>query len=259
MGKEVQVHVTQISATQDQVAKKIVDISAMMNVGVADPVRHTHLLHTLATKLLAQCECQVAKLPTFVFPLADVSVGVCWRLPALQPLLLALLHERCIFAVPKWYPYSPTAYDSELSWLFRLGYKEEDGSVDEFVGKMNAYVSFYAAFLQSDAAPANAMGEAWTWLARLLNVLPPNRFTASALHSFLKVAGYRLHGTYKTQFRKLLVYVEEIFLAALKSKEDDSAAAAITRLETYLKVQEYTKEPKGRRMPKTDESSLTRA
>lgn len=33
----------------------------------------------------------------------------------------------------------------------------------------------------------------WRWLASLLNTLPPDRPSAKALYSFLRMAGYGLH------------------------------------------------------------------
>lgn len=51
---------------------------------------------------------------------------------------------------------------------------------------------------------------------RLLNELPANRTTATALAVFLKIAGYQMWGRYKGQFIKMLQVVMDEFLPALQ-------------------------------------------
>ena len=217
IGKDVQVHITQISATLEQVNRKINDITGVLTTNsniVKDQCRYNYSLSLLCTKLLAQCECQVAKLPQFVFPLAEVTVGVCNRTPQLYGIFMGLLHEKCILTIPKWYNKSTVSadkkqqvilYDSEIQWLTRIGYRpDDDGSVDEFVQKMMAYIAYYAAIVQSEHFQyLSGLGEGWLWMARLLNTMPCNRYTASALFSFIKVAGHRMHHVYGGQWLKV--------------------------------------------------------
>lgn len=49
-----------------------------------------------------------------------------------------------------------------------------------------------------------ACSPACLWRCRLLNALPANRVTATAVDAVLKVAGYRMHLAYRGQFSKLL-------------------------------------------------------
>lgn len=46
---------------------------------------------------------------------------------------------------------------------------------------------------------------------RLLNGLPANRTTATALHAFLQTAGFRMHQVFKGQFVKLLQCIYDEF------------------------------------------------
>ena len=46
---------------------------------------------------------------------------------------------------------------------------------------------------------------------RLLNGLPVNRTTATALHAFLQTAGFRMHNVFKGQFVKLLQCIYDDF------------------------------------------------
>lgn len=53
-------------------------------------------------------------------------------------------------------------------------------------------------------------------LCRLLNELPATRLTATALEAFLKVAGYRLYAAFRSQFVRLLHFVDQVFLVDLR-------------------------------------------
>jgi nucleoporin GLE1 len=152
----------------------------------------------------------------------------------------------------------------EAQYLRLLGYKiGDDGSresTDDFVGRAQGYVMLYAAMTQSDN-PRNphGLGQAWGYLARLLNALPADRVTAAALDAFLKVAGYRLHAAYRGQFMKLLRCVHSDFLSQLSASGDVDARAVYTRLATYLDAGRFGQPPEGRTMPATDASSRERA
>lgn len=121
---------------------------------------------------------------------------------------------------------------------------------------------FYAALMQSDN-PQNPHGlkQAWTYLARLLNGLPATRFTATALDSFLAVAGFRLVRAYKRQALKLLEVVRASFLPELSAAgaDDPDAKAVYTRIGTFLATRAYDRAPEGRDMPESDASSYERA
>ena len=139
-----------------------------------------------------------------------------------------------------------------------------------------------------DGLPADwGLQYAWKWLARLLNHLPANRYTATALDAFIKVAGWRLHKVriasrwrgrtcmlaprfesltlvvfvqeYGRQFLKLLKFIVTDYIAELSAQQEPELAATITRLRSYCQHHEFNQVPAGREMPISDESSQIRA
>lgn len=96
-------------------------------------------------------------------------------------------------------------------------------------------------------------------MRRVLNHLPVNRITATALDSFLTVAGYKLSLTFRGQFFKLAQYIVENTLPDLERDNDHDARAVHARLETYLCSRAFNVEPEGRTLPESDLSSLERA
>lgn len=60
---------------------------------------------------------------------------------------------------------------------------------------------------------------------RLLNGLPANRTSATALHAFLQTAGFRMHQEFKAQFIKLLQCIYDDFRKRL---EEVSVCICIT-------------------------------
>lgn len=267
--KFVTLNVQQISATLEQVRQKAEALAGF--VARHKDAQRTYALLTLAGKLLSQCEVQITRLHSFAFPLAEVATAVAAAHPDFIDLLLARMHAACPLATPRYYGFS--AGGNELEYLKLMKYKitkEDDApgkppkvvkeSTDEYVGRMQGYVMLYAAMTQSDN-PANPHGleHGWSYLARLLNALPPNRITAAALDAFLKVAGYKLARVYRGQFAKLLGVVERDFLSRLAEQGDPDARAVGTRLQTFLQLKRYLEPPEGRNMPRYDTSSYERA
>jgi nucleoporin GLE1 len=96
-------------------------------------------------------------------------------------------------------------------------------------------------------------------LRRLLNNLPSNRLTATALEAFLKVAGYKMFNTFRGQFGKVLQYIEATVLTDLVKHGDVETHAVQARLESYLTSRDFQIEPEGRHLPQHDYSSEIRA
>eukprot|EP00898_Chlorokybus_atmophyticus_P000090 jgi/Chlat1/1081/Chrsp110S01544 len=213
----------------------------------------------------------------------QVAVLVSLQVPELLELLVAKFHRACIYTVPKYYPFDRQRLSSDAEYFSLIGQKfnaqtgEPAESTDDYLGRMGGYITLYAAITQVDILQPGVthpygLQHAWSWLARLLNRLPPNRATATALESFLKassilhcsdavtaVAGYRLHRQYERQLMKLLAAVHDEFLPKVAVTNDPDARAVMTRLQTYLLSQQFLQEPEGRFLPKTDLSSTLRA
>ena len=92
-------------------------------------------------------------------------------------------------------------------------------------------------------------------LCRLLNHLPATRMTATALEAFLKAAGFQMNCVYRSQFKKLLSYVDSVFMPDLEKQGDPEARPVYSRLRTYMHGGQFQKEPELRRMPVSDEST----
>lgn len=97
--KALTVNVQQISASRDQVAKKATAIQQLLLSQPAGPPA-TYAQLQLASKLCVQCEVQVTRLPGFAFPLAEVAVAVCARVPGFVELLVAQLAALCPLCAP---------------------------------------------------------------------------------------------------------------------------------------------------------------
>lgn len=256
-------HLQQIAATNEQVKRKSMDLFQLLS---DTRVPSQFLTVKLGEKLLSQCESQVLKLPSFAFALAQVFVNVATQVPNVMDVVLAKLHEVCIYTVPKYYVFPKDQHvSSDLPYYKALGYKEQDGkleSTDDYVTRMSAYMRFYGAIVQTNAAGGinpHGIAAGWAWCARLLNNIPANRGSASALEAFLAVAGYRLYQVYPRPFMKVMQTIVSEYIQNLKTSGDIDTRAVVSRLETYLHHQKYLIEPEGRKMPERDISSSLKA
>ena len=259
--KFITLNVQQISATLEQVKNKAQALTSF--IAQHHDVQKTYALLTLAGKLLSQCEVQITRLHSFAFPLAEVAVAVASAHPDFLPFLLARLHDACPLSVPVYYGYR--AGGDEVEYLKAMKYKidDDDGSketTDDYIARMQGYVMLYAAMVQSDN-PSNPHGlnHGWEYVSRVLNYLPANRLTATALDAFLKVAGFKMAAVYRGQFIKLLQCVQRDYLGDLAQTNDPDVRAVATRLSTYLSTRQFMKPPEGRNMPAYDASSYDRA
>jgi nucleoporin GLE1 len=231
LNNQITVHVTQIAATKKQIEQKATDICQFLHQVKYDPQR-TFCVLSLCKRVLTQCDSQVSKLNRFAFALAEVSVRVSVFAPAFGQLLIALLHESCVLAVPKYYPFVEGRYVSDQEYFKLMGYVDaEDQSginhgeppklenTDSTCLRLRGFMLFYAAYTQvENAKHAHGLAHAWSWVSRLLNKIPPNRFSATALEAFLKHAGFAMNAAYGKQFHKLLRLVQSDFIPKLVEK-----------------------------------------
>jgi len=173
--RRVTVLVSQVSGTQAQVAARAADLASVL---LGAPERGGARLLAclaLASRLLSQCEGQVATLASFAFPLAFVACRVGCRVPHFFGLLLARLQRACPMLVPAWSAYTKSCAERGLAredHQRAIGFKSVDWvggdapppgadgepprrleTSDEFTARQSGYVAFYAALLQCDADP----------------------------------------------------------------------------------------------------------
>ncbi|KAL8504224.1 hypothetical protein ACS0TY_022818 [Phlomoides rotata] len=204
-----------------------------------------------AEKIVSNCTNQ--KSSNAIFATCYVIVLVTSKFPVAMDILIAELNRVCIYTVPKHIRYSQEAFSTKDAYNKAIGYKEEDGkieSIEDYIEKLSCYMKLYGALVQTNVGGfqnLHGLAQGWAWLARFLNYLPANLYTAVALDSFLEMAGYRLYHVYKNQFEKLLRIIQHDFLNALKVGGSQSSKLNKVKvsLQNYVGSKQYTKEPEG--------------
>eukprot|EP00198_Chlamydomonas_reinhardtii_P001939 XP_001691275.1 polyadenylated-RNA export factor [Chlamydomonas reinhardtii] len=246
--KKLTVHVQQISGTQNQVAVKCQDVYNVLS-GVQGPWRAFAVL-TFANKIIKQQE------------LVQISA----YFPELLDALLGLIQKSMPLAVPRAYLHD-AAHISNNAYYRGMGFLELDDptapsgkvfeSPDEYLKRLEGLLLLYAAVMQVDEPNRFGVSQAWSWLARCLNCLPADRYTAKALVAVLRVAGFALFTRYRGQFVKLMGTLRREYLPTLRAAAagDDLISAFATLLESYVDDGLFRRPPEGRNMPAFDISS----
>ncbi|GMP82595.1 hypothetical protein CsSME_00036833 [Camellia sinensis var. sinensis] len=243
---KIQRLIKQVSGTKenirnkvDQLTKIFFDSSCPQSISIA----------MFAEKIIDQC----VNPNKALFAYAHVIVLVASQVPLAMDLVLAKLNRVCIYTVPKYINYSKSAFDTNEAYHKAIGYKEEDGEIESeesYVSRIESYMKLYGALVQTQVESVqnrHGMGEGWAWLARFLNALPANLYTAVALQAFLEAAGFGLYRRYKSHFKKLLNVIYRDFVNALKQRGGDAKLnKVITSIQTYIESNRFLEEPEGR-------------
>ncbi|KAJ4962077.1 hypothetical protein NE237_021987 [Protea cynaroides] len=204
-----------------------------------------------AKTVVSQCENPVA-ISITAFACGHVIALVTKHVPFLMDLVLAEFHRACIYTVPKHIHYSQSAFKSKEAYYKMISFREEDGkiqSTEHCLEGIASYMKLYGALIQTEGdGVQNMLKEGWAWLARFLNVLPANIYTAVALDAFLQMAGFALFRKYKSQFRKILNIIDSHFLDALQSSKDPMLNPVIFRIKKYIETKQFLREPEGWRL-----------
>ncbi|XP_010248703.1 PREDICTED: protein GLE1 [Nelumbo nucifera] len=244
-------HIKQITGEKDVVRAKAKELMKIFN----DPnCPQSISVAMFAKKVVSQCENPSADFGSTSFACAHVIVLVTSQVPLAMDLILAEFHKACIYTVPKYMEYSESAFKTKGAYYKMIGYQEEDGgleSTERYVERVESYLKLYAALVQTEADGVQNMHglkEGWAWLARFLNALPANRYTATALEAFLKMAGFALFRKYKSQFMKILNIISRNFVDALEAQRDPKLNHVITLIKSYLGKKTFLQEPEGWRL-----------
>ncbi|KAK6922306.1 mRNA export factor GLE1-like [Dillenia turbinata] len=242
--------IRQISGTKENVRAKATELVKIFN-NPACPKSISVAM--FAKKVISQCETPSSSFTRAAFACGHVIVLVASQVPYALDLLLAEFHLACIYTVPKHVQYSESVFETKEAYYRAIGIREEDGkieSVDRYLERLESYVRLYAAIIQTEAGVQNAHGlkEGWAWIARLLNALPANKYTAVALEAFLSMAGFSLYKRYRSQFQKILDVIYTHFLVALRAQTDPKVNKTIMRIQTYIEGKQFLKEPEGWRL-----------
>eukprot|EP00210_Caulerpa_lentillifera_P007020 g6714.t1 len=201
-----------------------------------------------------------------IYSVALVIRHISSRHPLLMRMIISTLHKLSPLTVPMYWSHDEKSPEAKLEYHKLMSYivtTEDDGesfeSDSNYLTSHARLVQLYAALLV--AAPKGevfGMEEGWQYLSRLLNALPPNRITATALYAFLEFAGNRLFSTYGRQFEKILKFVEKRFIAEMGQEQGDDAST-VSRLNTYILLQQYLEVPRCLEVPMNEESRALRA
>ncbi|PIN01400.1 Nuclear-export-signal (NES)-containing protein/polyadenylated-RNA export factor [Handroanthus impetiginosus] len=222
-------------------------------------------IQLFAEKIVSNCTNQ--KSFSTIFATCRVIVLVTSKIPLAMDILIAELNRVCIYTVPKHISYSEEAFQRKNDYFKAIGYGEENGkieSIDEYIERLSCYMKLYGALVQTEVGGfqnLHGLREGWAWLARFLNSLPANLYTAVALHSFLEMAGFGLHRRYKNQFEKLLRLIARDFLNALQEGGSESVSSKLSKvkisIQNYIESNQFKKEPEGLQLRGRLESNET--
>ncbi|KAB5545226.1 hypothetical protein DKX38_013338 [Salix brachista] len=199
-------------------------------------------------KVVSHCESP----DNAVFACGHVIVLVTSQVPQAMDLILAEFHRACIYTVPKHIVYSKSFFESKEAYYKDIGHREDDGKLEsekDYLKRLESYMKLYGALVQTEVQGVpNIHGpkEGWAWLARFLNDLPANMYTAVALNAFLQTAGFALFRKYKSQFTKMLLIILNDFLKALREREDSELNPIILEIQSYIEDNKFRQEPEGR-------------
>ncbi|PON74648.1 GLE1-like [Trema orientale] len=237
--------IRQITGTIDVVRQKASELVKMLK----DPgIPQSISTGAFARKVVSYCEAPGSA----AFACGYVIVLVTSEVPHLMDLILAELHKVCIYTVPKHVVYSQSAFESKEAYYRTLGFREDEGKiekVEDYLKRLESYMKLYGALVQTEingVQNMHGLKEGWAWIARFLNTLPANRYTAVALSAFLHMAGFALFKRYKSQFRKILSIISDNFLNALRSRKDQTLNPVITEIQSYIEDSKFLKQPEGR-------------
>ncbi|KAK7379514.1 hypothetical protein VNO80_04976 [Phaseolus coccineus] len=238
-------NIRQIRGVRDNVRSKASELIKLLK----DPQYPQSIsIEIFAKKVVSYCE-NPGNAP---FASAYVIVLVTSQIPLAMDILLAELHMACLYTVPKHLLYKKSAFQSKEAYFRSIGYREADGKVEsteDYLKRLESYVKVYGALVQTETTNVqnfHGLQEGWAWLARFLNALPANQYTAVTLNAFLQMAGFALFRRYKSQFLKMLNVVSENFLVDLKSRNIPELTKTITEIQTYIEDKKFLQEPEGR-------------
>ncbi|CAH9083655.1 unnamed protein product [Cuscuta epithymum] len=246
--KEISRRIKTITGSGKNVRAKADELIKLINYS---PYPQSISIAILAKEIV----CRFVALPPGGFKSIPYSFGlvivlVTSQVPLAMDIILAELNKNCIYTVPKHIVYSQSYFKTKKAYCKAIGYQDGEIETDSsYLHRLCAFMKLYGAIVQTEVEGFQNMHghrEGWAWLARLLNAVPANLYTAAALKAFLEVAGFVLHRKYKHHFEKLLNILTRDFLKALD--EGLQSHIVVTELRSYVESKRYLSEPEGRHL-----------
>ncbi|KAK3005256.1 hypothetical protein RJ639_017022 [Escallonia herrerae] len=186
-GMQIARRIKTITGTKDSVRTKSGELIQIMK----SPCPQSISIAMFAEKVVSQCANPTGSFSNAVYAYCHVIVLVTSQVPTAMEILLAELNRVCIYTVPKFY--SQSGFETKEAYYKAIGYQEEDGKIESpnsYVARLSSYMKLYGALVQTEVEGVqnyHGIKEGWAWLARFLNILPANLYTANALQAFLEV------------------------------------------------------------------------
>lgn len=237
-----------VSTARRSVMEKIGVVKRVLDESKTNEALHLYCKDILAEKLVTKGSSQIAnekdKISSFAFGM--IAVHLCNQNPDLLDFILACFYVSCPYTVPMYVQRKPG--QSEMEYKKEMGFEEQDEEYGSYVQRMLGIVSLYAGIVQYDEGPnPHGVRHAWTWLARVLN-MEPMAITVELLETFLSIAGYTLNRHYQQQYRKLLVYIKDIYLERVPKETPPSTIFRLRDLISTTLERGMVPEPLGRQL-----------
>ena len=125
---------------------------------------------------------------------------------------------------------------------------------------VKGYACMYAALCQINPTEwFDSRERCWNYLACFLNSIPVNESSATALDSFLQIAGHKAFMFFKRQQLKIQKYIQKYFLPKLvMRKGSEDVDAVMSRIEKYIADQVFMNPPEDSYIPESDTSQHIR-
>lgn len=247
-------NIRQIRGIRDNVRSKASELVKLLN---DHQCPQSFSVEMLVKKVVLSC----ASPASAPFAIASVIVLITSQVPYVMDILLAELHTACLYTVPKHLVYKKSIFQSKEAYFRSIGYREDNGkleSTEDYLKRLESYMKVYGALVQTEIPNIqnlHGLQEGWAWLARLLNSLPANQYTAVSLNAFLQMAGFALFKRYKSQFLKMLNVISDKFLVDLKSQNIPESAKTTAYMQAYIEDKKFLQVPEGRNLQSNTLSS----
>ncbi|XP_034111762.1 mRNA export factor Gle1 [Drosophila albomicans] len=210
------------------------------NITINDhPLARDYCILLMAKKFVSQTDTAISSNPQAAFPFASV-INTFWKLlPDFGKIFLAYMYKESPYLVPYVIPQQPDQTPEQ--YLKTMGYRLSDNNElekpDMFLKRQTGIARLYAAVIMTPSrkidGPAQCFGldEAWRWLTHITFVKPLPDICATMIMEMLQTLGFELWRAYGTNFLKLLVYIQTVYIPQLAAYDEGGPK---TRLEMLL-------------------------
>jgi hypothetical protein len=179
---------------------------------------YLYSLQILANNLLKQSISQGYINAGSLKPLSIISCKVALKFKEFYPILLCTIFEASTYTIPKYINKKEGQSIKEYKTL--LGYKiinDNLESDDSFFEKSCGIVALLASLINVSKEELGFPNPfeieiGWRWIASICN-LTPRLITPALISMFVDICGISLYYTYGETFKKLIEYIQKVFIS----------------------------------------------